>query len=216
MARPRRYPVPAAPVRVEDRIEHSRFIATLARADTVADAKAAIDAVRDEFPDATHHCFAYAVGPPGSTDAAAAGDAGEPAGTAGRPMLGALLNSGLGDVVVVATRYFGGVKLGKGGLVRAYRGVVQHALREVRTRERVDVIEMRVNVPYASVDAVRRAVEREGGEATAETFGEDVTLALRVPEDRAGAIARAVADATAGRAKSAAPPSSDGPKGGRE
>jgi len=201
MTRPRRYPVPAAPVRVEDRIEHSRFIATLARAETVADAKAAIAAVRGEFPDATHHCFAYAVGPPGSTDAVASGDDGEPAGTAGRPMLGVLLNSGLGDIVAVVTRYFGGVKLGKGGLVRAYRGAVQHALRDVTTRERVDVVEQVVVVPYAAVDAVRRVVEREGGAVEAGDYGEEVALTLSVPEDRLGAVERAVQDVTSGRAR---------------
>ena len=157
MTRPRRYPVPGAPVRVEDRIEHSRFIATLARAETVSDAKAAIAAVRAEFPDATHHCFAYAIGPPGSTDAVASGDDGEPAGTAGRPMLGVVLNSGLGDVVVV--------------------------------------------VPYAAVDAVRRVVEREGGVVEAGTYGEEVALTLRLPEDRLEAVERAVQDATSGRAR---------------
>ncbi len=201
MTPPRRYPVPAAPVRVEDRIEHSRFIATLARAGAVADAKAVIAAVRTEFPDATHHCFAYAIGPPGSTDAVAATDAGEPAGTAGRPMLGVLLNSGLGDVVVVVTRYFGGVKLGKGGLVRAYRGAVQHALREVATRERVDVVELAVVVPYAAVDAVRRIVEREGGAVEAGEYGDEVTLTLRLPEDRLETVERAVQDTTSGRAR---------------
>ena len=95
MTGPRRYRVPGATVRVEDRIEHSRFITTLSRARSAEDARAAIDAVRAEFPDATHHCYAWAVGPPGSTDATASSDAGEPAGTAGRPMLGVLLNSGL-------------------------------------------------------------------------------------------------------------------------
>jgi uncharacterized YigZ family protein len=201
MTRPRRYPVPAAPVRVEDRIEHSRFIATLARAETVADAKAVLAAVRSEFPDATHHCFAYAIGPPGSTDAVASADDGEPAGTVGRPMLGVLLNSGLGDVMVVVTRYFGGVKLGKGGLVRAYRGSVQHALREVTTRERVDVVELVMVVPYAAADAVRRAVEREGGTVEAGDYAEEVALTLRVAEDRLATVERAIQDATSGRAR---------------
>lgn len=207
MPAPRRYPVPAATVRVEDRIEHSRFIATLGRADSVADAKAVIEAARAEFADASHHCYAYAVGPPGSTEATAASDAGEPSGTAGRPMLAVLLNSGLGDVVVVVTRYFGGVKLGKGGLVRAYTGAVQHALREAAVRERVDVAEILVEVPYAAVAAVKRAVEREGGalgavgEVGTGEFGAAATLTLRVPEDRLDAVERALQDATSGRVR---------------
>ena len=93
MSAPRRYAVPAGAVRVEDRIEHSRFITTLDHAETVDDAKAFIERIREEFPDATHHCFAYVIGAPGSTTMTAASDAGEPAGTAGRPMLKVLLNS---------------------------------------------------------------------------------------------------------------------------
>jgi len=201
MTGPRRYRVPGATVRVEDRIEHSRFITTLSRARSAEDARAAIDAVRAEFPDATHHCYAWAVGPPGSTDATASSDAGEPAGTAGRPMLGVLLNSGLGDVVVVVTRYFGGVKLGKGGLVRAYSGGVQHALREVATREHVDEVDATVVIAYAAVDAVRRLLAREGGTVVAERFAGEVTLTLRLPGDRVDAIERAIADATSGHAR---------------
>jgi uncharacterized YigZ family protein len=201
MALPRRYPVPAQVTRVEDRIEHSRFIATLAPAETVEAARERIDAVRVEFPDATHHCFAYAVGPPGSTAAVAASDAGEPAGTAGRPMLAVLLNSGVGDVVAVVTRYFGGVKLGKGGLVRAYTGAVQHALRVLPLREHVDAIDLRATVPYAAVDAARRSVEREGGRVVGEAFASDVTLALHVPADRLDAIEHALREATSGRVR---------------
>ncbi|HXV13544.1 MAG TPA: YigZ family protein, partial [Candidatus Krumholzibacteria bacterium] len=158
----RRYPVPARGVRVEDRIEKSRFIASAARAESAREARAFVDALRAEFPDATHHCFAFVAGPPGSTSAVGSSDDGEPAGTAGRPMLSVLLNSGVGEIVVVVTRYFGGVKLGKGGLVRAYTGAVQHVLRELETMERVTLIEVRVVVSYAQADAVRRALERAG------------------------------------------------------
>jgi uncharacterized YigZ family protein len=195
---PRRYPVPAADVRVEDRIEHSRFICTLGPATSVDDAKAFLERLRAEFPDATHHCHAWVIGPPGSTTAAAASDDGEPAGTAGRPMLKVLLNSGLGDVVAVVTRYFGGVKLGKGGLVRAYSGGVQHALRVTTARERVDEIEARVVVPYGAVDSVRRLLSREGASITRESFESGAVFALRVPEDRIDAINRELAELSAG------------------
>jgi uncharacterized YigZ family protein len=201
MARSRRYRVPGAAVRVDDRIEHSRFITTLAHAATVAEARAIVDAVQAEFPDATHHCHAWVVGPPGSTEAIASSDAGEPPGTAGRPMLAVLLNSGVGDVVVVVTRYFGGVKLGKGGLARAYSGGVQHALRELQTRERVDEIDASVVIAYAAVDAVRRLVAREGGHVVDVSFGAEVTLRLRLPEDRVDAIEHSISEATSGHAR---------------
>lgn len=157
-----------------------------------------IERVRAEFPDATHHCFAYVVGPPGSTSTAAASDDGEPAGTAGRPMLKVLLNSGLGDIVAVVTRYYGGVKLGKGGLVRAYSGGVQHALREVQARERVARIDARVVVPYAAIDAVHRLLAHHGVTIVGELFGTGVALSLLVPEDHVDAVNHALADLTGG------------------
>jgi uncharacterized YigZ family protein len=188
-------------VRVEDRVHNSRFIATLARATTADEARALVAALRDEFPDATHHCSAFVAGPPGSTASVGSSDDGEPAGTAGRPMLSVLLNCGVGEVAVVVTRYFGGVKLGTGGLVRAYSGAVQHALREARTEERVETRALRIDIPYAHVDAVRRALEQHGATIDDETFEGAVTLCVRVGEDRVDALTQALADATAGAAR---------------
>jgi len=201
MSAPRRYPVPAARVRIEDRIEQSRFIATLDAARSVDEAKSVLEGVRSDFPDATHHCFAWVIGPPGSTANTAAGDDGEPSGTAGRPMLKVLLNSGVGDVVAVVTRYFGGVKLGKGGLVRAYSGAVQHALREMTTREHVDLVDVQVVVPYAAVDAAQRVLQAQGARVIAQAFSTSVALLVRIPVDREREIASALADATNGAAR---------------
>ena len=193
-----RYRVPARPVRVEDRIEKSRFIATAARAESTAAARAFVDSLRAEMPDATHHCFAFVAGPPGNSTAVGSSDDGEPSGTAGRPMLSVLMNSGIGEVVVVVTRYFGGVKLGKGGLVRAYTGAVQHALRELATTERVTVVELRITISYAHADAVRRVIERTGGTIVDEKFDTTVTVVVRVPDDRRAALERELRDATSG------------------
>jgi uncharacterized YigZ family protein len=194
----RRYLVPARTTRVEDRIEKSRFIASVTRAPSAADARAFVETLRAEFPDATHHCSAFVAGPPGSTGAIGASDDGEPSGTAGRPMLSVLLNSGVGEIVAVVTRYFGGVKLGKGGLVRAYTGTVQHALSELATVERVSWIDVRVVVSYAQAESVRRAIERTGGTIVNDVFAADVTFAGRVPDDRKAELERALLDATAG------------------
>ena len=112
------YPIPAGEIRVEEEIKHSRFITSLAPAQSAEAARAFIERVRAEFPDATHNCWAYAAGPPGSTLHTGMSDDGEPGGNAGRPMLTVLRNSGAGDVAAVVTRYFGGVKLGRGGLAR--------------------------------------------------------------------------------------------------
>src|SRR5690625_3641612 len=134
----KRYPIPARTHRVEQEIQRSRFITTVAHAPTIEEARAFIDSIREEFPDATHNCWAFAAGPPGDTAAIGMSDDGEPHGTAGRPMLTALLHGGVGEIAAVVTRYFGGTKLGTGGLVRAYTSSVQQALESLPTRERVD------------------------------------------------------------------------------
>jgi uncharacterized YigZ family protein len=201
MSGPRRYRIPAARVRVEDRIEHSLFIATIEPATSVEQAKAALERIRAEFPDATHHCHAWLIGPPGSTANTAASDDGEPSGTAGQVMLKTLLNSDVGDVVAIVTRYYGGINLGRGGLVRAYSGGVQHALREMKTTEHVDLVNVQVVVPYAAVDAVQRLLQREGARVIAQAFSTHVALLVRMPVDREEEILRALADATNGAAR---------------
>jgi uncharacterized YigZ family protein len=194
------YDVPAARVRVEDVIDRSRFLATVGPAPDTEAARAFIDAVRAEFPDATHNCWAYVAGPPGSTAQIGLSDAGEPHGTAGRPMLDVLLHSGVGDVVAVVTRYFGGTKLGKGGLVRAYGGAVQHALAELPRTRRVDRVELRISAGYADVAALRRLLAEHDAEVLEEEFAEQVSWRAAVPRHRLDELRAAVAEATAGRA----------------
>ena len=121
------YQVPAQETHTEIRVRNSRFIATIAPAFTVAEAKLFIAHIRDAYPTASHHVPAFLIGH-GATVTAHCSDDGEPAGTAGRPILAILQGSGLGDVVVVVTRYFGGSKLGTGGLVRAYGNAVRAVL----------------------------------------------------------------------------------------
>src|SRR4051812_21661975 len=117
-----RYPIPAARHRAELTIERSRFICTIAHAAEPDDAHAFIREMNAEFGDATHNCWAFVAGPPGDTNRIGMSDDGEPHGTAGRPMLTVLTHSGVGDIVAVVTRYYGGTKLGTGGLVKAYGG----------------------------------------------------------------------------------------------
>jgi len=133
-----RYPVPAADHRVEQTIERSRFVCTVRRVDSPGAAQSFIREMSAEFADASHNCWAYVAGPPGSTNVIGMSDAGEPHGTAGRPMLTVLLHSGVGEIAAVVTRYFGGTKLGTGGLVKAYGGIVQLALESLPLAERVD------------------------------------------------------------------------------
>jgi uncharacterized YigZ family protein len=194
-----RYPVPAAEHRVEVVIERSRFIATVARAGTVEEATAFVRRVGAEFADATHNCWAYVVGPPGSTGRVGMSDAGEPHGTAGRPMLTVLLHAGVGDVAAVVTRYYGGTKLGTGGLVRAYGGTLQQALAALPRAERVTLATVSVTVDYASVSAVQHLLPSHEAAVVDETYAEAVTYQVRLPEGNVDAFRAAVLDATRGR-----------------
>lgn len=196
-----RYPVPAAAHRAAQVIDRSRFLATVAPAPTVADAQAVLRAVREEFPDATHHCWAYVVGPPGSTGQVGMSDDGEPHGTAGRPMLTVLLHGGVGDVVAVVTRYYGGTKLGTGGLVKAYGGAVQEALATLPRRDRVDAVALTVRVGYAAIGAVQPLWTLHEAVVREEAFAAEATYLLAVPRDRVDALVRAVTDATRGTAQ---------------
>jgi uncharacterized YigZ family protein len=196
-----RYPVPASRHRAEQTIDRSRFICTIERAPSPADAQHFLRAVSREFPDATHNCWAYLVGAPGSTDRIGMSDAGEPHGTAGRPMLTILQHSGVGDIAAVVTRYYGGTNLGTGGLVKAYGGTVQLALATLPRIERIDYAEVSVIVGYDGISAVQQLLGRFESTSESEEFGERATFRLRVPVSRVSALRAALLDATSGRAE---------------
>ena len=200
-----RYPVPAGRHRTEQVIERSRFVCTIDRVSTPEEAQALVRALNAEFPDASHNCWAYVVGPPGSTSRIGMSDAGEPHGTAGRPMLTVLLHSGLGDVAAVASRWFGGVKLGTGGLVKAYGGAVQHALESLPRAERVDYAELTVVLGYSSISAAQQLWPAHEAEVMEEEYGASVRYRVRVPAQRLPALRAALLDATRGQAEIAVP-----------
>jgi uncharacterized YigZ family protein len=197
---PSGYMIPAGPHRVEQVVERSRFIATVAQVSTPEAARSFIESIRADFPDASHNCWAYIAGPAGSSAYSGMSDAGEPHGTAGRPMLDVLLHSGIGEIAAVVTRYFGGVKLGKGGLVRAYGGAVQHALATLPTVLRVQRVELTITVGYSDIDAARRTLEESGAELLDERYDEAVHYIAAVPVAQADNLALLLADRTAGRA----------------
>jgi uncharacterized YigZ family protein len=194
-----RYPIPAARVRFQESISRSRFITTLAAASTPEQAHGLVAEVRAEFPDATHHCYAYLVGPPGSTAQVGMSDDGEPGGTAGRPMLAVLLGSGIGDIAVVVTRYFGGTKLGTGGLVRAYGGAVKAALAALPLREKVSLLSLRLTSGYEWISALDRLFPSYEARVTERTFEASVTWRVVVPEAHLDALAAAIVELSHGK-----------------
>ena len=201
MPSPTRYPVPARVHRVEEEIRRSRFITTIGPAPSPEEAAGLVSRVTGEFADATHNCWAFVAGPPGSTDRIGMSDAGEPHGTAGRPMLNALLHSGVGDVAVVVTRFFGGTKLGTGGLVRAYTGCVQHALATLPIGERVDRVTLIVVIGYPRLAAVQQLFQAFEVQVVSQSFEADARYDLRLPTANAEAFRHAVLDATRGQAR---------------
>jgi uncharacterized YigZ family protein len=172
------YPIPARQVRTEIEVVNSRFIATLAPVFSVEEARAFIAAVKSEFADATHNVPAFVVGH-GASITAHAHDDGEPSGTAGRPALAVLQGSGLGDTAVVVTRYFGGTKLGTGGLVRAYGDAVRAVLEITPRAERVPVHVVMLALPYPLFERARLLISEQRGEVLQEDFGADVTITAR-------------------------------------
>ena len=193
-----RYPVPAQQTRAELTVLNSRFIATLAPIFSVDEAKAFIARVKAEFPDASHNVPAYLVGW-GDSVTAHCTDAGEPSGTAGRPMLAVLRGSGLGDVAVVVTRYFGGTLLGTGGLVRAYSDAVRLVVESVPRAEKVLAHTVMVGFGYSYVERMRRLVAAHHGQVLDEDFAAEVTLTARFAVEHLDEFQHALGDLTEGR-----------------
>lgn len=181
-------------------IRRSRFLTYLGQAAEEERARSFVDEVRQRHPDATHHCWAYNLGPPGDTARIGMSDDGEPKGTAGRPMLTALLHSELGEVVAVCARYYGGTKLGTGGLARAYGGGVRGALEQVPTEVRRELIELAVHVDYPYSDVVERLLVREEVQLDDRIFGQRVLFRCRVDAAYVEELRADVADATRGSA----------------
>ena len=179
-------------------MQRSRFITSGAHAPDAEAAHSFIQRVRDEFPDATHNCWAFVAGPPGSTAHIGMSDDGEPHGTAGRPMLTALLHGGVGEMVAVSTRYFGGIKLGTGGLSRAYSGGVKLLLESLPVEEKVERVLVEVTVSYADVDALQRLMEEFEVTVEAEEYGADVRYSCGVPTSTLDTFRSAVADVSRG------------------
>lgn len=143
------YKVPAQSVEVEEVIKNSQFVTRLQNVTTAAEAKAFIKELNQIYPDATHHCWAYIVGNPLSTTLLGCSDDGEPSGTAGKPMLNVLQHSSIGDIVAVCTRYYGGTKLGTGGLTRAYGGGVKLALENLTLKQKIEYQNFQFEIEYS-------------------------------------------------------------------
>lgn len=188
---------PAAPVTVEtDPVKGSRFIADVAPASDETEAMAHVERIRLREPGATHHCWAWRIGP----DRVRSSDDGEPGGTAGPPILRRIESSGLDRVAVVVTRYYGGTNLGTGGLIRAYGAAARAGLDAVAVEVGVATVRLALEHDYDLSAPIAAVLAAHGAETVDAAYGVRVVLVLAVAEEEAEQFAEAVRNATSGRA----------------
>jgi len=188
------YFVPAREGRAEIREKASRFVAFVFPMTSAEEGDRAIDKLARDYHDATHVAFAWKIGT-GSRRATRASDAGEPAGTAGKPIASAIESSGLTNVGVAVVRYFGGTKLGTGGLARAYRQVAAAALSQAGSREIVDAIEVLVRCGWDRAGAVRRLIRPPEVRLVHEAFDDLCLFRLAVFRSRLPALCEGLDEA---------------------
>lgn len=157
----------------------SKFIALAFPVETEAEAKARIDAVRKEYFDARHHCFAYRLGHTG--EPWRANDDGEPSSSAGRPILGQLLSNELSDILVVVVRYFGGIKLGVPGLIRAYKSATADAIANATVIEKIAAENITFEFDYLKMNEVMKFLKDQGLQPSDQQFDLTCRLTVRVP-----------------------------------
>ena len=168
----------AAPAQGLFKDNGSRFIAFAYPVETEEQVKELVQALRKEYHDARHHCFAYRLGYKG--DVWRASDDGEPSGSAGRPILGQIDSLGLSDILVVVVRYFGGIKLGIPGLIRAYKTSTADALASAQIIEKIAARNFCVSFDYLSMNAVMKVLKDMDLQPSAQDYGEQCSLQVRV------------------------------------
>ena len=190
--------IPLEPVQREILVVNSRFIADLEFAGSVEQARAHLAKVHERHPTATHNVPAFIIGH-GNSLITHCSDDGEPSGTAGRPALAVLQGSGLGNVSVVVTRYFGGTKLGTGGLVRAYGDAVREVLKWVRFAALLPTTTLMFVTPYRLYDQTVRLMEAHHGQILDTEFLEDITLTARFKDEELESFTSKLSNLSAGQ-----------------
>lgn len=181
-------------------VRRSRFLAQTAHVSSLNEGRSFVEQLRNRHVGATHNCWACVAGAPGSTAQNGFSDDGEPHGTAGRPMLQILQHSGVGEICVVVTRWFGGVKLGTGGLVRAYQDAVRLNLEQLPLTEQMDMTEMNLVVDYAHVDGLLRLLPPLKARLLREDYGVRVSFGVTLPKENDASFRAAVTSLTNGTA----------------
>ena len=162
-------------------VTRSRFICYLSPCQSTDEARELVKIQQKNHPQASHHCYAYLSAEPESSQHYGFSDDGEPSGTAGKPMLSMLQGGGIGEVCAVVVRYFGGTKLGTGGLQRAYGASVRNALVDLPTKLKIPMVDKRLACQYTQVNDVLHMLEQHNGKLVSQDFNEHVEFVLAIP-----------------------------------
>ncbi|MEQ5235686.1 IMPACT family protein [Providencia rettgeri] len=175
------YLIPAETISFTEEIKKSQFITYLAHTDGIEAAKDYIQSIKAQSPDARHHCWAFVAGRPDDSQKLGFSDDGEPTGTAGKPIMAQLLGSNLGEVTCVVVRYFGGIKLGTGGLVKAYGNGAQQALKILPTKTKVPQKIFNLVCDYSLINAIEQLLVQVNGTVLHSDYNETVSLQIAIP-----------------------------------
>ncbi|MGR3806579.1 YigZ family protein [Pasteurella testudinis] len=200
-----RYLIPESVVEFSEEIKKSRFITYLQPTQGIEQARAFWQQVKQQHPNARHHCWAAVAGRPNDSQQLGFSDDGEPSGTAGKPMLNVLLGSRIGEISAVVVRYYGGIQLGTGGLVRAYGNGVQQALKQLLTVEKIERQRFDLTCDYEQINLVQQLIKHHQIEIWSQQFNQSVELQLGISEQQFTDFAQALIDRSGGRLRLAEP-----------
>lgn len=175
------YPVPAEQAVAEIEIKKSRFIAYARGIDSREEGMQWLQELKEQYPDARHHCWAYLLGNPKCAANAGMGDDGEPSGTAGKPILNVLNHKNIGDVMIIVVRYFGGIKLGAGGLTRAYGQAAQAVMEILPTEQQIPLQTINLQCDFSQEQQIRHWCHLIDGEVGEVGYSQQVSMQLQVP-----------------------------------
>ncbi|ENM5772229.1 YigZ family protein [Vibrio mimicus] len=195
------YLIPAEPTQFEEEIKKSLFITYLAHTPGIDSAKAFVEEIKRLHADARHNCWAFVAGRPQDSMLWGFSDDGEPSGTAGKPILAQLTGSGVGEITAVVTRYYGGVLLGTGGLVKAYGGGVQQALKRLQTIEKKITTSVHLTLDYAMIPLLHSLMAQFSATEMEAHYNEQVQLVVELEALQCDAFIQAVINKSGSGAK---------------
>ena len=193
------YLIPAEPISIEQQVKRSLFRCSIAHCPDRGAAEIFIRRIALQHKDANHNCWAMIAGPPDEPQGYGMSDDGEPRGCAGKPMFTVLQHSGIGEIAVVVSRWFGGIKLGTGGLARAYSSSVQLGLTALTTILKIHYSGLTLTLPYEYLQTVEYLLRQIEGKIIGQDYSEQIRLELEVPTERLNNFVQEIEEKSQGR-----------------